>query len=82
MNDHLKDSEILQRDVDKIIDAQESGNYRAGSGVIQVKATEQQLAFAYRGPDGHLHYRGRILQPIGKPKPVSVKKQQVDAWGK
>lgn len=76
---HLSESELLQRQVDKLLDAYDSGAYRKGGAVIPVRCDPKHLTFAVE-QDGLYHYRGRVLQPIVKPKPIPRKRSQLDAW--
>lgn len=80
MSEHLSEPELLKRQVDQLIDAYESGAYRKGGSVVQVRCDPAHLTFALKTPDGLYHYRGRILQPIVKPKPTPRKRDQMDAW--
>lgn len=80
MSEHLSESELLQRQVDKLIDAYDSGNYRPGGTVIKVRCDPNHLTFAVSTQDGLYHYRGRLLQPIVITKPARRGKNQLDAW--
>jgi hypothetical protein len=67
--DFKREAEVRKEQIDKLIDAYDSGQYRSGPSVIDVMCFRGEIDFAMEGPDGKLHYRGRILNPVKKRTP-------------
>jgi hypothetical protein len=63
-----KDVDAIKASVDRLIDAYEDGQHRTGGACINVQCFKEDLTFAMEGPDGQMHYRGRILVPVARKK--------------
>jgi hypothetical protein len=75
--DHKTEAETLQADIDRLIDAYESGAYRNGSGQIRVACEAKELIFAFVDQAGNIVYRGRTLIPMGR-RSVTRKRANAD----
>lgn len=77
---HERDAEYWQREVDRAIDYYEQGG-RAIPSVLQFNCTKADLPFAFE-INGQMHYRGRIIEPVSKPKQRKLREIQLDIEGK
>jgi hypothetical protein len=78
---HERDAEYWKRIVDDAIDTFERPGTRPGGTVIQFNCTKADLPFAFE-INGQLHYRGRILLPVAKPRPRKQRDIQLDIEGR
>lgn len=61
-----REGEERKAKLDLLIDFYESGAGTKGPPVIDVDCFPGEIKFALIGPDGRLHYRGRVLRCIKK----------------
>lgn len=75
---HQSDADYWRKEVDRAVDYFEKA--RAGGSVLRFNCTRDDLPFAFE-IDGQLHYRGRIIEPVGKPKQPKLREIQQDIEG-
>jgi hypothetical protein len=78
---HEKDAEYWRREVDDIINTLEKPGMRQVGTVLQLNCTKAELPFAFE-IGGELHYRGRILDPVAKPKQPKLRDVQLSIEGR
>jgi hypothetical protein len=78
---HETDAQFWKREVDLIIDTFETPGVAAGGPTIRLNCAREDLPFALEIED-QLHYRGRILIPVSKPKQRRQRDVQMDIEGK
>lgn len=78
---HERDADYWKRVVDQAIDHYDTPGVRHGGTVIRFDCTKADLPFAFE-INGELHYRGRILMPVAKPKQRKLRDIQMDIEGK
>lgn len=78
---HERDADYWKREVDIVIDLFEKQPNWPGGTVLQFNCTKAELPFAFEIA-GKLHYRGRILDPVSKPKQRKPRDIQMDIEGK